>query len=156
MSIAFLAGELGFWPNNEAFIPNEVRNAGLKLDTLDRHGLTDNYDWWPPSEETELRSRQEGAFVHPVLAGSRFARSVVHHEPSLLSFFLPNSKMHQRLRQVNSGNLRPLLTAEIARRLHRRYERTLERFGLRPQWYANAVSGKANFEQNNSTHNAAN
>jgi hypothetical protein len=155
MSREFRAQSLNFWPNNEAFIPNEVKNAGMRLASLSDYGDVSAYDWWPPCEERDLPQVQNGAFVHPVLAGMRFARSVVHHEPSIFAFFNPGSALHQRLRHVPILVRQSLLRKEIIRRAQHFATRALGHIGLGRRWYENAQAATASSTQTQSAHNSA-
>ncbi|WP_297492683.1 hypothetical protein [Acidocella sp.] len=155
MGRLFAGGQLEFWPNNEAFIPNELRNGGMKLVSLGAYGDVSNYDWWPPCDEAELAKMQSGAFIHPVLAGMRYARSVVHHEPSLWSFVNPASALHGRLRAVPVHARNRLLRQEFMRRLQQFTVRRLAAVGLKRKWYERAQTGKVGSPQTQSAHNSA-
>lgn len=155
MARQFEEGQLGFWPNNEAFIPNEISNAGMNLGSLAQYGDVSAYDWWPPCEEAELATMQGQVFIHPVLAGMRYARSVVHHEPSVFAFFNPVSAMHKRLRRVPAGNRAVLLRQELTRRVMNFIRRGMEAAGLRRKWYENAKTGAGPVAQSQSAHNRA-
>lgn len=154
MAEDFQAGTLKFWPNNEAFIPNEIENAGLSLASLARFGDVSRYDWWPPLAEPELPRIGGDAFIHPVLAGQRYAKSMLHHEPSFSALLFPNSHVRSKLRQLGLTPNQKLLSAEIRRRLHARVNRVLEKFGFRQAWFANALHGVASGKQVKSPHNS--
>ncbi len=155
MAQLFAEKKLQFWPNNEAFIPNEIHNAGMRLASLEDYGDVSGYDWWPPCEEHDLVQVQSGAFTHPVLAGMRYARSVVHHEPSLWSFFNPASALHRRLRDIPVRARRLLLRQEVLRRARAFATRKMAAAGLKQQWYENAKTETATSRQTQSTHNSA-
>jgi hypothetical protein len=155
MSQQFSAGQLGFWPNNEAFIPNEIKNAGMTLGNLAGYGDVSAYDWWPPCEEADLANMNGQIFIHPVLNGMRYARSIVHHEPSIFSFFNPASAMHKRLQHIPAKAKAPLLRQEFTRRVTNFVLFRLEKIGLRRKWYANAQTGAARVIQTQSVHNRA-
>lgn len=155
MGQLFKDKQLQFWPNNEVFIPNELLRAGMKLGSLSEHGDVSHYDWWPPCDEKALAQMPRGAFVHPVLAGMRYARSVVHHEPSLWSFLNPASALHRRLRDMPKGARGRLLRQEFVRRLRDFAVRRLASLGLRRQWYDTARAGTATSAQSPSAHNRA-
>jgi hypothetical protein len=154
MTRQFALGELDFWPNNEAFIPNEIERAGMSLDTLDHYGSTRQYDWWPPTEESELPANQEGLFIHPVLCGQRYAKSIVHHEPSFFALILPNSPLSTKLRHVSSETRASLRVSEVKRRVLNRVYKSLESAGLRRRWFANALSGATVYAQTKPIHNS--
>ena len=154
MTKAFESGTLAFWPNNEAFLPNEVRSAGMHIEPLSRYGSTAHYDWWPPMNEGALAGAADQDFVHPVLAGSRYVRSLIHHEPQLKSFRHRGSANHEKLSHFDPHLVRSLLRAEQRRRWSERMTRMLERLHLRRNWYANACAGTARVVQAQSLHNA--
>lgn len=156
MGRAFAQAELPFWPNNEAFIPNELHNAGMKLASLAAFGDVSAYDWWPPSEEQALAGMLAPGFIHPVLAGERYARSVVYHEPSMLSFFNPASALHYRLRHVSPARKFILLRQECQRRAGAFVQHKLENAGLRRKWYWQAMARAGQGDQAQSVHNRAN
>lgn len=155
MTQAFQRGELNFWPNNEAFIPNELANAGMRLAQLGQYGDTAFYDWWPPCEEGELGHLPKNAFVHPVLAGARYARSVIHHEPSILSFINPSSMLYRRLNNVPDLPRARFVRQEVGRRLREFVKRRMADAGFGQRWYENALSGAPPVAQQASAHNRA-
>lgn len=155
MSDEFKNGTLRFWPNNEAFIPNEIRAAGMALDTLSHFGDTGKYDWWPPMEEAELASVEGGGFIHPVLSGQRYAKSIVHHEPSFAALIMPNSPVRAKLRNLDNGRYNSVFLPEIRRRLRDHLNRILEQSGLRKAWFSTALSGTTLKPQSKPLHNSA-
>jgi hypothetical protein len=70
-------GELRYWPFCEGFVPTALHAAGFKLESLTSFGATDYYNWWPPYHESELPEVPEPAFMHPVLNGERYVRSLL-------------------------------------------------------------------------------
>jgi len=152
--VAFAAGKLDFWPNNEAFIPNELRKAGLKMAALNQFGETARYDWWPPTNEADLDRLPAQGFIHPVLHGTRFIRSTLFHEPSFFALLRPGSRVRQRLADFEAAEVRPLFFAELKRRVEAKMQRIAERIGLRPKWFAAAQSGAKRATQRASAHNA--
>jgi hypothetical protein len=153
MSDDFSAEKLSFWPMSEAFLPNEIRNAGMRIATLDCYGNTDAYDWFPPFEEGELPGLASRTFIHPVLPGKRYVRSLIHHEPSFANFFRSNSTLRRKLAGFDPAMVRPMLRSAFIGRLRGWFRRKLENIGLRPKWYANALSRSARSVQGHSTHN---
>jgi hypothetical protein len=151
---AFACGDLIFWPNNEAFIPNEIREAGLIQAVLGRYGATRIYDWWPPTNEADLAAVGDETFIHPVLHGTRFIRSVLHHEPSFFALLLPGSSARQRLENFDAAMVRPMIVAEIKRRVGAKLQRMAVRAGLQPQWFAAAQTGAVRNGQQAPAHNA--
>ncbi|HEY1931646.1 MAG TPA: hypothetical protein VGG99_06535 [Acetobacteraceae bacterium] len=73
-------GELQYWPFSEGLVPTALHAAGFKLESLTSFGATDYYDWWPPYHESELGDVPEPAFMHPVLCGERYVRSLLQFE----------------------------------------------------------------------------
>jgi hypothetical protein len=136
----FSCGTLNFWPYCEAFIPNEIRNAGMRIDTLGHHGTTDYYDWWPPLHEDELSQVSEQSFIHPVLEGTRYIRSLANHEPSISNYFFRESAIRRKLARFSPSAVNPILMAAVKGRFRGKLQRTLEQIGLRPKWFENARS----------------
>lgn len=64
------------WPIGEAFIATELGLAGFRLRELSTFGKLTRYDWWPPIHERELPYCTGEIFVHPVLNGRRYIKSV--------------------------------------------------------------------------------
>lgn len=64
------------WPLGETFVGTELALAGFRLEDLSAFGKLSRYDWWPPIHERELPSCEGEVFVHPVLAGRRYVKSV--------------------------------------------------------------------------------
>jgi hypothetical protein len=73
-------GELRYWPFCEGLVPTALHTAGFKLESLTSFGATDYYDWWPPYHESELPEVAEPAFMHPVLSGERYVRSLLQFQ----------------------------------------------------------------------------
>lgn len=139
MAEDFRNGALSFWPNNEAFIPTEIGRANYKSASLDKFGSIKAYDWWPPMHEAELSCHPDEAFIHPVLEGGRYIRSILRHEKQLFSFFDRHSPLSRRLAHQGSGSFRWAFCREFAARSLRYMERKLENAGLRRPWTANAA-----------------
>jgi hypothetical protein len=150
----FAHGALHYWPNNEAFIPNEIRRAGLKQAVLGDYGGTRLYDWWPPTNEADLPAAAEETFIHPVLHGTRFIRSTLFHEPSFLALLRPRGIVWQRLAGFDPAVVRPMVAAEVKRRIAAKFQRIAAHAGLRPQWFEGATSGVSRDGQHGSAHNA--
>jgi len=73
-------GELQYWPFCEGFVPTALHAGGFKLESLTSFGATDYYNWWPPYHESELPEVPEPAFMHPVLSGERYVRSLLQFQ----------------------------------------------------------------------------
>jgi hypothetical protein len=150
----FSTGVIRYWPLSEAFLPNEVRQAGLKIGSLEHYGTAKYFNWWPPFDEAHLPDASDQAFIHPVLDGIRYVRSTVFHQPSLIALLWPGSPARRKLNDFSPEIVGPILRAEIRRRIFAKSEWVLERFSLRPKWYAKARSGAARCEQDKLQHNA--
>jgi hypothetical protein len=64
------------WPIGETFVSTELAAAGFRLRDLSAFGKLTRYDWWPPIHERELPDCAGEVFVHPVLAGRRYLKSL--------------------------------------------------------------------------------
>ena len=64
------------WPIGETFVSTELAAAGFRLRDLSDFGRLTRYDWWPPIHERELPAWQDQVFVHPVLTGRRYVKSL--------------------------------------------------------------------------------
>lgn len=155
MAQEFADGVLGFWPNNEAFLPNEIKAAGMRMALLSDYGSTELYDWWPPMHEDDLPMAAEQTFVHPVLQGTRYVRSLIHHEPSFGNLFKRSSLLRRKLARCEQKEVRTILREEKRRRLMAYLMRKIEWLGIRRRWYADAKQNTLRSRQRPSGHNAA-
>jgi hypothetical protein len=64
------------WPIGETFVGTELFAAGFKTRDLADFGKLTRYDWWPPIHERELKYCSGEVFVHPVLSGRRYVKSL--------------------------------------------------------------------------------
>lgn len=64
------------WPIGESFVGTELEVAGFRLRDLSSFGKLTRYDWWPPVHEKELADCAGEVFVHPVLNGRRYVKSL--------------------------------------------------------------------------------
>lgn len=64
------------WPIGETFVGTELAAAGFRMGELSDFGKLTRYDWWPPVHERELPWCAGEVFVHPVLSGRRYLKSV--------------------------------------------------------------------------------
>jgi hypothetical protein len=64
------------WPIGEAFVGTEIALAGFRMSELSDFGKLTRYDWWPPIHERELPHCTGEVFVHPVLIGRRYIKSL--------------------------------------------------------------------------------
>jgi hypothetical protein len=64
------------WPIGETFVGTELSVAGFRMGELSDFGKLTRYDWWPPIHERELPRCTDEIFVHPVLAGRRYVKSL--------------------------------------------------------------------------------
>ena len=85
------SGKIEKWAYCEAFIASQLKKANLKTQELDEFGRTFHFSWWPPmEEELVLNHLRAEAFVHPVLAGDAYLKSLARYE------VLPNGAANQR------------------------------------------------------------
>ena len=99
LSTAYRDQEAWFWPFCEAFVPTELAKAGFKIAPLSAYGSVERCTWWPPILETSVPAKRPAGFLHPVLDGPRYARSILRHSPNL-EFFHPRSRLWCGLRQL--------------------------------------------------------
>jgi hypothetical protein len=64
------------WPIGETYVGTELAAAGFRLAELSDFGKLTRYDWWPPIHERELPRCLDEVFVHPVLSGRRYVKSL--------------------------------------------------------------------------------
>jgi hypothetical protein len=64
------------WPIGETFVGTELAHAGFRMADLSDFGKLTRYDWWPPIHERELSRCIDEVFVHPVLSGRRYVKSL--------------------------------------------------------------------------------
>ncbi|CAH2601158.1 conserved protein of unknown function [Rhodovastum atsumiense] len=76
LSARHRAGEIRQWPISEGFMSTEMIHAGFTVRSLSDYGRIPHVAWWPPYHEAMLGRLSEDAFVHPVLSGSRYVRSL--------------------------------------------------------------------------------
>jgi hypothetical protein len=138
MARAFETGHLRFWPISEAFVPTEIHLAGYRTAYLEEYGSTEAYDWWPPSHEADLELHPDKTFVHPVLEGARYLRSVLKHERNLLSYLKPQSGIRRTLSRFPKPIADQAFRDELRARTMRYLRRRLERLGPQRHWAAGA------------------
>jgi hypothetical protein len=64
------------WPIGETFVGTELAAAGFRMADLSDFGKLTRYDWWPPIHERELKRCADEVFVHPVLSGRLYVKSL--------------------------------------------------------------------------------
>lgn len=64
------------WPIGETFVGTELTLGGFRMQDLSTFGKLTRFDWWPPTHESELPDFAGEAFVHPVLVGRRYVKSL--------------------------------------------------------------------------------
>lgn len=64
------------WPIGETFVGTELAVAGFRMGELSDFGKLTRFDWWPPIHERELPHCIGEVFVHPVLSGRRYVKSL--------------------------------------------------------------------------------
>ena len=97
------------WPIGEAFVGTELSVAGLRMGELSDFGKLTRYDWWPPIHERELPHCSGEVFVHPVLAGRRYLKSLF--KSSFRSGVIVSAKLI--LAVVSRALRRPLSTSSL-------------------------------------------
>lgn len=70
------ASDARHWPIGESFVGTELAVAGFRMGELADFGKLTRYDWWPPIHERELGHCTDEVFVHPVLIGPRYLKSL--------------------------------------------------------------------------------
>lgn len=143
MARDFASGALPYWPNNECFLATEIRRAGLRMAWLTDYGRATHFDWWPPMHEGDLAAQRGEAFIHPVLEGERYVRSVLKSEPNFFSVFSARSALRTRLAKLPADFYRPYIGEEFKRRSLAAIKRRLAKIGLAPHWSNGAESPKA-------------
>jgi hypothetical protein len=143
MTAAFKAREIPFWPISEGFIPTEVARAGYRTAWLEEYGSTEDYDWWGPTPEADLPAKADKTFLHPVLEGERYLRSILKHDRNLLSYLDANSPLRRTLAPFPPTVANRAFRQELRARTARYLQRRMERLGLRQHWAAGAfLDGK--------------
>jgi hypothetical protein len=140
MAKDFASGALGYWPNNECFMATEIRRAGMRTAWLTDYGRATHFNWWPPMYEGDLAALRGEAFVHPVLEGARYVRSVLKNEPNFFSVFSARSALRARLAKLPPDFYRPFIAKEFKRRSMAAIKRRLAKVGLAPDWSQGAES----------------
>jgi hypothetical protein len=81
LSADWRAGRIREWPISEAFLPTEMAHGGFAMGELSTYTSRPRVSWWPPYHEAQLRLLRTHAFVHPVLGGHRYLRSLLRNGP---------------------------------------------------------------------------
>ena len=97
------------WPIGEAFVGTELSVAGFRMGELSDFGKLTRYDWWPPVHERELPHCSGEVFVHPVLAGRRYLKSLF--KSSFRSGVIVSAKLIFAV--VSRALRRPLSTSSL-------------------------------------------
>lgn len=113
---SYTAGEIPYWPNNEAFIPTEMHNNGFVVRELAAFGKTDKYNWWPPTHEDELPLLLDHAFMHPVLDERKYVASCIRYS-NLLDYrsYSRSSPLRRLLDRRSARTLLPIFLKEFSR-----------------------------------------
>jgi hypothetical protein len=96
------------WPHIEAFIGAEIRRLAVAEAPLSDFGDVQHYDWSPPYLEAELPHLAPGGFIHPVLDGPRFIRSMLNLRRNLEDLFRDGSALATRLEACDPAEVVPL------------------------------------------------
>lgn len=93
--------EAQHWPIGETFVGTEIAASGLRQRDLASFGPLRRYDWWPPVHEGALADCAGDVFVHPVLDGRRYLRSLFKNgvRPGLVALTRAAGAVLQRLRR---------------------------------------------------------
>ena len=89
-------GELKSWPFCEGFVPMVLRDAGLRIASLDALGDMSAYDWWPPIHSSEVPRFANQLVLHPVLSGRRYVQSTLRYWDAV-DWFDSDSLLRSRL-----------------------------------------------------------
>jgi hypothetical protein len=115
LSRQFRDGEIDQFPISEAFIATELALAGQKVGSLSEFGDISRFDWWPPSEESELDALERCTFIHPVLAGERYIDSLLRSD-RLGALFRPDSPVARKLMALEPRDYIPKLLPKLINR----------------------------------------
>lgn len=85
------------WPNNEAFIGTEIKRLSVREATLSEYGDTSHYDWNLPYLEIEIPNLPQGGFIHPLLDGPKYIRSMTYKNYGLHDLFIEGTPLHARM-----------------------------------------------------------
>ncbi|MDB5396952.1 MAG: hypothetical protein JWM91_4458 [Rhodospirillales bacterium] len=94
------------WPIGETFVGTELALSGLRIQDLSDFGGLTRYDWWPPTHESELRDFPDEAFVHPVLVGRRYLKSLFKNTFRSGLFIMAKLTTAMLIRTVRRGVMR--------------------------------------------------
>ena len=95
------------WPNNEAFVGAEIARNAVPEAPLSAFGDTSHYDWAPPFHEQQLSALSQYAFVHPVLEGARFVRSIAKLKWNMTDLFLVGTRLHTLMEACEPAHVVP-------------------------------------------------
>jgi hypothetical protein len=110
------------WPSSELFVPSEIVRAGMKWLSLAEFGDVNNYDWFPPTMEDDLRAAPVDTFIHPVLDRRRYITSILHNKGSLRAGELKRA-LARFPRQEYAKLIWPLARKGAARRIQHKITR---------------------------------
>ena len=102
------------WPYGELFMSTEAHLAGFRSGTLSEFGSTAQYDWSPPTLESDASTASD--FVHPMLDETRFIASCLKFTTDLTTFFDAESDLAQRLARCDPRVVHSLVLGELRRR----------------------------------------
>lgn len=100
------------WPIGESFVGTELAAAGFRLAELSDFGKLTRYDWWPPVHERELPHCTDEVFVHPVLTGRRYLKSLF--KSNFRSGMIISAKLLLRALARPSPRLEPVPSLPLA------------------------------------------
>lgn len=117
MTADFVAGKLGFWPNNEVFVATETQAAGLSFVSLEEFGDVTGFEWHPPHLDEDLSETDPRAFLHPVLDRRRYIGSVLKFEFDLSSYLIASSPLRRTLARFPARDYVPQMPGAFRRQL---------------------------------------
>lgn len=117
MTLEYAAGQLGFWPGNEVFVPTEIARAGLTTASISEFGDASAYEWHPPHLEDDLPKLGSHTFLHPVLDEARFIQSVLKFEFDLSSYFVRSSPLRRQLARFPARSYVPHMPSAFRRQM---------------------------------------
>jgi hypothetical protein len=118
------------WPISEAFVATEMARAGLAAAPLSEFGDVTQYDWFPPTLESDVDALAGSVFIHPVLDMPRYVSSVLRYGDSWRDYFNPSSPLRQRLGKCPPEAYAPRLRQESWRRFKALQQERWERWML--------------------------
>ena len=86
-----------FWPSAEAFLPTEIKRAGLAYASMEEFGDITHLNWRPPHLEEDVRQLSGSVFFHPVYDQSRYLRWTIEQGATLRTSLDPSGPVLRAL-----------------------------------------------------------